>query len=125
MYKEPKLRPRKSNVHYILNPGGDLMHTQKEFEALFSSQPGWEGVTGVAPTANVFLDGLSKKDIFIYFGHGSGESFLRSTKIRSLQQCATTILMGCSSGKQQLMGDFNSKGTPTNYMFGGWWALFK
>ena len=55
-----------------------------------------------------------------YFGHGGGEQYLRSHKIRKLRKCAATMLWGCSSGALREMGDFDRVGTPHNYMLAGW-----
>ncbi|KAG2129403.1 peptidase family C50-domain-containing protein, partial [Suillus bovinus] len=54
-----------------------------------------------------------------YFGHGGGEQYVRSHKIRHLPRCATTMLWGCSSGLLKEMGDFDRVGTPFNYMLAG------
>jgi separase len=55
-----------------------------------------------------------------YFGHGGGEQYVRSHKIRTLPTCAATMLWGCSSGALRDMGDFDRTGTPYNYMLAGW-----
>jgi separase len=58
--------------------------------------------------------------LFSYFGHGGGEQYARSHKIRRLQQCAATMLFGCSSGFLKDMGEFDRVGTPYHYMLAGW-----
>jgi separase len=58
--------------------------------------------------------------IFRYFGHGGGEQYVRSHKIRNLPKCAATLLWGCSSGALREMGDFDPVGTPYHYMLAGW-----
>ncbi|KAJ3217086.1 hypothetical protein HDU67_008555 [Dinochytrium kinnereticum] len=113
----------RSSAYFVLNPGGDLTRTQSEFEDLFVSQVSWEGMVGKPPSADQFMKGLQQKELFIYFGHGSGENFLRSSRIRTLNRCAVTLLMGCSSGKQHRMGEFDSKGTPLSYLIAGCPAL--
>lgn len=55
-----------------------------------------------------------------YFGHGGGEQFIRSQKIKHLPQCAAAMLWGCSSGAMRDMGDFDPIGTPYHYMLAGW-----
>jgi hypothetical protein len=35
-----------SKCYFVVNPSGDLAHTQATFEAAFRQQPGWEGVAG-------------------------------------------------------------------------------
>ncbi len=61
---------------------------------------------------------------FSYFGHGGGEQYIRSHKIRHLPRCAATMLWGCSSGLLRDMGEFDRIGTPYNYMLAGWWVIF-
>lgn len=55
-----------------------------------------------------------------YFGHGGGEQYARSNKIRALAKCAAVMLWGCSSGDLKEMGEFDRVGTPYNYMLAGW-----
>lgn len=59
-----------------------------------------------------------------YFGHGGGEQYARSHKIRHLKKCAATMLWGCSSGALKDMGDFDRIGTPYNYMLAGWYVFY-
>ena len=56
-----------------------------------------------------------------YFGHGGGEQYVRSHRIRNLPTCAATMLWGCSSGALRDLGDFDRTGTPYNYMLAGWY----
>ncbi|TPX32238.1 hypothetical protein SmJEL517_g04633 [Synchytrium microbalum] len=110
------------NVSYVLNPSGDLSSTQKEFEGFLASKS-WKGTVGKPPTEQAFEDGLSKSDIFIYFGHGGGEQYLRPSRIRRLDQCAVTFLMGCSSGRLKAEGEFDPFGVALDYIFAGSPAL--
>ena len=66
---------------------------------------------------------LSDTFSFSYFGHGGGEQYIRSHKIRHLPRCAATMLWGCSSGLLRDMGEFDRIGTPYNYMLAGWWVI--
>ena len=66
--------PRKT--FYILNPSNDLQSTQSVFEGLFREN-GWQGIAGVAPTSEQFLDALKSFDLFVYCGHNSGEQVKR------------------------------------------------
>ena len=60
---------------YVVNPSGDLAHTQATFEAAFRLQP-WEGVAGAPPDAQRLLAALRSQDLFAYCGHGAGERYL-------------------------------------------------
>ncbi|KAF8958159.1 peptidase family C50-domain-containing protein [Flammula alnicola] len=111
--------PRKG--YYILNPSGDLGRTEERFRdwAKDMKRSGWGGVIGKQISEQQFVDALKSQDLVVYFGHGGGEQYVRSHRIRSLPTCAATMLWGCSSGALRDMGDFDRTGTPYNYMLGG------
>ncbi|KAF9456116.1 peptidase family C50-domain-containing protein [Collybia nuda] len=111
--------PRKG--YFILNPSGDLHRTEGRFKTWTTEMKdvGWEGIIGRAPTEQQFLHALQNQDLVVYFGHGGGEQYVRSHKIRALPSCAATMLWGCSSGALQDMGDFDRSGTPYSYMIAG------
>ncbi|KAG1823730.1 peptidase family C50-domain-containing protein [Suillus subaureus] len=111
--------PRKT--FFVLNPSGDLKGTEGRFKPWLEQMRsvGWEGVIGRPPSEQQFLDALARKDLVVYFGHGGGEQYVRSHKIRHLPRCAATMLWGCSSGLLKEMGDFDRVGTPFNYMLAG------
>ncbi|TFY77124.1 hypothetical protein EWM64_g6889 [Hericium alpestre] len=109
------------SAYYVLNPSGDLGGTETRFASWLTGMNavGWEGVIGRVPSEQQMLDALSRNDLFIYFGHGGAEQYVRSHKIRHLPKCAATMLWGCSSGLLKDMGDFDRIGTPNNYMLAG------
>jgi len=84
---------------------------------------GWDGITGRAPMDQEILSALKTNDIFLYFGHGSGEQYVKSTQIKRLESASLTMLFGCSSGKLREAGDFEPFGTPFTYLLGGSPAL--
>ncbi|KAG0315506.1 hypothetical protein BGZ99_007425 [Dissophora globulifera] len=104
---------------YVLNPGADLKNTENEFRGYVKSQRGWEGVIGRAPMDLECIHGLSKSDLYVYFGHSGGEQYIRSAQIRQLGRCAVTFLLGCSSGSLQGAGEFDPTGNAMNYMLAG------
>ncbi|KAJ3091034.1 hypothetical protein HK102_001905 [Quaeritorhiza haematococci] len=108
-----------SSLHYVLNPDGDLANTQKEFESLFSSQSGWSGIIGRPPAEDEYEKGLRDHELFVYFGHGGGEQYISSKRIRNLDRCAVTMLMGCSSASLKNCGEFDPQGTIVNYLLNG------
>jgi separase len=111
--------PRKT--FFVLNPSGDLKGTEGRFKPWLEQMRsvGWEGVIGRPPSEQQILDALARKDLVVYFGHGGGEQYVRSHKIRHLPRCAATMLWGCSSGSLREMGEFDRVGTPFNYMLAG------
>jgi separase len=118
------LRPghyvKRTSGAYVLNPDSDLKNTQKMFESDLNALPGqWMGVVKRTPTEEEFKQSLVSKDIFLYFGHGGGEHYIKAKTIRKLDRCAVTCLMGCSSGSLKDAGEFEPHGTPTNYLLAG------
>ncbi|KAI9243306.1 peptidase family C50-domain-containing protein [Sporodiniella umbellata] len=59
------LRISKENAYYVLNPSGDLVHTQKEFEKLFQSYQDWNGISGTAPMELQLKDALQSRDLYM------------------------------------------------------------
>ena len=131
-----------SKVFYSLNSSNDLAKTEGRFASEFKRmhEVGWRGSIGRAPTEMELVSALQSKDLVMYalgivlgisnsyqfsryVGHGGAEQYIRGSKIRSLRQCAATMLWGCSSGAMRDMGDFDRMGTPNNYMVAGWWVL--
>ena len=107
----------------LLNPAGDLIATQQRLEQPLQELAGWENVIQREPTETEMKHLLEDHDLFLYFGHGSGGSFIRSRTIKKLQKCAVALLMGCSSGALTQAGEFEPYGMPMNYMQGGCPAL--
>ncbi|PLN79501.1 peptidase family C50-domain-containing protein [Aspergillus taichungensis] len=113
------LRLNRNSGTYILNPTGDLQTTQGLFETGLSQLESWTGVVNRPPTEEEFKDGLESKDLFLYFGHGSGAQYIRGRTVKRLDRCAVTFLMGCSSGALTEAGEYEPYGTPMNYLHAG------
>lgn len=109
----------RSNTGYILNPALDLTNTQKTYEEELRSMTGWEGLISKIPLEKEFARYLEEKDLFLYFGHGSGAQYIRARTVKKLNNCAVSLLMGCSSGKLTDAGEFEPYGMPMNYLQGG------
>ncbi|KAL3538573.1 hypothetical protein ACH5RR_001939 [Cinchona calisaya] len=103
---------------FVLNPSGDLSHTQVEFESWFKDQK-FEGKTGSVPTSEELVRALKIHDLFIYIGHGSGSQYIPGHEIKKLNRCAATLLMGCSSGSLSMSGCYAPRGTPLCYLLAG------
>ncbi|GLI70087.1 hypothetical protein VaNZ11_014863 [Volvox africanus] len=111
------------SAFYVLNPSGDLLDTQRFFKPILEAQPLWEGITGERPCAKTLLAALQSYELFLYFGHGSGEQFLPRPALRKLQRCASCLLMGCSSGRLRLHGAYDPTGAAVAYLLAGCPAL--
>ncbi|KAG0140745.1 hypothetical protein CROQUDRAFT_99682 [Cronartium quercuum f. sp. fusiforme G11] len=108
-----------SRTAYILNPSGDLVSTQTQFESWLESHQGWSGIKKRAPTSEEVKQALMTSNLMLYFGHGGAEQYIRSITIKQLPRCAVTMLWGCSSGMLQDQGDFDPAGTPYAYLLAG------
>lgn len=106
---------------YMLNPGKDLVSTQKTFEKpLAALQGDWTSFVGTGPSDAEFETALQESDVLVYIGHGSGAQYVRNKTIRRLEKCrATALLMGCSSASLVDAGEFEVHGTVWNYMMAG------
>lgn len=74
-------------------------HEKEEEKRTTSSSSSWTGIIGEAPTEDLLKDKLASASVFIYCGHGSGETFLAREEVAALAQAPFAILMGCSSGR--------------------------
>jgi len=113
----------RDKISYILNPDGDLKNTQAKFSKPLQSLNEWRAIVKREPTEEEMKASLSDSELFLYFGHGCGSQYIRAREIRRLEQCAVTVLMGCSSGALVEAGEFESHGTALHYMQGGCPAL--
>jgi separase len=103
---------------YLLNPSGDLTHTQHSFQSWFAAQPGWHGhvgATDVPPPASL-LHALDASQLFVYFGHGGGEAFVPAKSVWARDHCAAALLMGCSSGRLGSTGHYEAPGVALAYL---------
>ncbi|GFR39900.1 hypothetical protein Agub_g405 [Astrephomene gubernaculifera] len=115
----PSLPP----AYYLLNPSGDLVDTQHFFQPMLEAESNWQGLIGERPTARALLTALQSYDLFMYFGHGSGEQFLPLPAMRKLQRSAACLLMGCSSGRLRVHGAYDPTGAVVAYQLAGCPAL--
>jgi separase len=132
----------------ILNPSGDLSHTQRALQPCLKELKGdWQHIVARPPTEEEFERTLKGRDLLLYFGHGSGAQYIRSRTIKRLYvsngaaatlkpssassapgreaaagngaKCSTTWLMGCSSAAVTEHGTFEPSGTVCSYMTAG------
>ena len=113
------LKINKDKAFYIVDPGSDLTHTREKFQSFFEKRKSWNGIIGIPPNENQFKKALTEYELFIYTGHGSGSQYYPSDDVQKLRVQACSILMGCSSGNQYVMGDFEPYGTVLAYILAG------
>jgi separase len=114
---------KRTSGSYLLNPTGDLRTTQETFEGDLSKLDSWTGMVNREPSEDEFRGFLESKDLFLYFGHGSGAQYIRGRTVKRLTKCAVAFLMGCSSGTLTEAGEYEPYGTPMNYLQAGSPAL--
>ena len=78
-----------------------------------------QGVSSTKPAARQLLEALHTRDMFVYCGHGSGEQYLPLPLMRRLQSCACSLLVGCSSGRLRLAGEYHPAGAVVSYLLSG------
>jgi separase len=104
----------------LLNPSGDLPNTETVLKPLLQTLPGEWNHTIATPSDKELASTLSKNSLFLYFGHGSGNQFISSRAVRTLDTCPTTWLMGCSSAALTSHGDsFLPSGMVLSYLAAG------
>ena len=109
-------------VLYILDPKQNLPVLVDEMRPVVEANPKWTGTISVPPPPPQELrDQAARADLFMYCGHGSGETYLPSNEITSLPDATApaAMLMGCSSAKLFDNGDFEPTGAPTHWLCAG------
>ncbi|KAL2413623.1 Separin [Exophiala dermatitidis] len=105
---------------YILNPSADLTSTQEMFGEAFKTQLSqFKAIVNRPPGESEFEEALHDRPLMLYFGHGGGAQYIRGCKIRRMDKCAVTLLMGCSSAKLTECGVYEPYGMPWNYLQAG------
>jgi separase len=122
---EEKYFVNKQSGASILNPSGDLSRTQTTMSPLLDSltkltDSSWKSTVNKIPSEKDFAAALSEKSMFLYFGHGSGNQYIRNRTIKKLDKCAEVVwLMGCSSGRVIEHGDYEPTSVPLSYLVAG------
>ncbi|OMJ30313.1 Separin [Smittium culicis] len=90
-----------NSVFYLINPGGDLQRTQQIMEPIIKMDQcrEWSGIIGREPLSQELVYGLHNSEIYLYFGHGGGEKYLKRSHLSSIGLLKMGAIFGCSSGK--------------------------
>jgi separase len=122
---EERYLVNKQSGAFILNPSGDLSRTQTTMSPLLDSLKkskgsSWRSTINKIPSEKDFASALSDKSMLLYFGHGSGNQYIRNRTIKKLDKCAEVVwLMGCSSGRVTEHGDYEPTSVPLSYLIAG------
>ncbi|ETV96923.1 hypothetical protein H310_09785 [Aphanomyces invadans] len=104
----------RQSVHYIVNPGGDLLNTATFLHPILTrGRTEWQWSTCDDPSdaASIFA-----KDVFLYCGHGSGERYIGRQVVEHLTKCPVALLMGCSSARLTPFGLYEPEGMLASYL---------
>ncbi|RHY25022.1 hypothetical protein DYB32_008558 [Aphanomyces invadans] len=104
----------RQSVHYIVNPGGDLLNTATFLHPILTrGRTEWQWSTCDDPSdaAAIFA-----KDVFLYCGHGSGERYIGRQVVEHLTKCPVALLMGCSSARLTPFGLYEPEGMLASYL---------
>lgn len=95
------------SVFYLLNPTDNLFKTEERFKDRFESMKGWSGYSGSCPDGVVLKELFEEKDVYIFFGHGSGSSFYRRIpdNLEGTSLHSSSLVIGCSSGRLASEGE--------------------
>ncbi|CAM9196338.1 unnamed protein product [Phaeothamnion confervicola] len=98
------LPPRISlrSAFYVLDPEANLARTRESLAPTLRNYErllGWTGTVATGPEAAALAAALSETGLFVYCGHGAGETLLGRAAVEELPACAAAVLMGCSSGR--------------------------
>lgn len=106
---------------FIVDPENNLPTTREvmtQFLNPLALKFSWDGFVGTIPSKNDFGQKHEVSDLFIYSGHGSGNSACDSYHVRRLR-CPLALLWGCSSGRLVAEGVHEPAGMALSYLIGG------
>ncbi|OMJ22669.1 Separin [Smittium culicis] len=101
VFKKTVLDADVNSVFYLINPGGDLQRTQQTMEPIVKMDQcrEWSGIIGREPLSQELVYGLHNSEIYLYFGHGGGEKYLKRSHLSSIGLLKMGAIFGCSSAK--------------------------
>ena len=82
-------------------------------------------VQRISPLSLSLSLSLSHTHTHSYCGHGTGREYLHLDGFQLLSCQASTLLMGCSSGRLVVSGQGDPTGMALNYLISGWSVDFK
>ena len=90
-----------SKCWYAVDPQGNLPTTRATMSTFlkpYADKWSWRGFVGQAPSEGAFKSFHESSDLFIYCGHGAGETMCDVHRLRK-HSCPAALLWGCSSGR--------------------------
>ena len=108
----------------MVDPARNLKRTAEALRPLVDDlreKQGWFGTVSAAPKDMCAL--LAEKDYVLYCGHGGGEEYAprHALVARCVEagRCASSLLMGCSSGRRSPSGVFEPFGVVDAHVLAG------
>jgi separase len=109
------------NAFYLIDPNRNLPNTSKFFRPKIDrmvDKHNWTGFMEEEPNEAQFPKQLEKHDLYIYFGHNSGNEYYKYLE-RSTLNCLA-VVVGCSSGKVFAhSGPLDITGTAYKFLLNG------
>lgn len=96
------------NANVLLNPDTTLSKMEARMKGFFSYwTPGWNQFCGIKPTKEQFKHWLTRSNIFVYCGHGSGVQYVSFDDLMKISINAVVFLFGCGSVALNSSGFFS------------------
>lgn len=113
---------------YVINPAGDLGRTEDRFQKILGfedeegsvSLHGWKGFFGKTSPEQISKL-FSGEEVYLYCGHGTGETYFSPSVVCRRNQAPVALLMGCSSARPENsgLGSLESNGTAIEFLIHG------
>eukprot|EP00008_Paramoeba_atlantica_P000858 CAMPEP_0201501322 /NCGR_PEP_ID=MMETSP0151_2-20130828/83527_1 /ASSEMBLY_ACC=CAM_ASM_000257 /TAXON_ID=200890 /ORGANISM="Paramoeba atlantica, Strain 621/1 / CCAP 1560/9" /LENGTH=905 /DNA_ID=CAMNT_0047894821 /DNA_START=562 /DNA_END=3276 /DNA_ORIENTATION=- len=116
-----------NSLYYIINPDGKdpvkgFRPRQRQLWKTTLKDVGlgeWNGLLNVPPQSSNFEQAAKNKDVLMYVGHNGGQQYIRESQVEKLDFQSAVLLLGCSSGRARVEGDFGPSGIALSYLVAG------
>ncbi|KAI3654592.1 hypothetical protein MP228_000646 [Amoeboaphelidium protococcarum] len=99
---------------YVLNPSGDLKATEERLNPILSSSSDLNRLAHLSDHS--IEECLRDNHLYMYFGHGNGDSFYKSQALTHVTQSAVALLFGCSSARLKDYRCFDPYGSVVDFI---------
>ncbi|GJZ79038.1 separase isoform X1 [Tanacetum coccineum] len=107
-----------SDAYYVIDPEIENIDEWKLAVSL-NNEFHLEGIFWKDVAVEEILEILKSRSLFIYCGHNDGLQYISRNALKTLEVCASAILMGCASGLLKSEGPYTPLGAPIDYLLAG------